>query len=77
MKILKLKAWNCSTPPPWLAIEFFRSPPPPVGFEVENFSEPPSQPNNFSRAPLSGVIQFSDPLPPPSISSSLPPCHSK
>ena len=50
MKILKLEAWNFSSPPS-LAVHFLGAPPP-VGFEVYKFWEPPV---HFFRAPLSGV----------------------
>ena len=56
MKILKLEILAT----PWLAIQFFRSPSPPVGFEVYKFSEPPFRVSKNFRSP-------------PSISPS-PPC---
>ena len=49
---------------PSLAVHFFRSLPPPFGFKVYKFSEPPFRVSKNFRCP-------------PSMFSSLPPCHIK
>ena len=48
--------------PPWLVVQFFRSPPPPVGFEGYRFSELPLLAQHFFQSPPFGSA--------PSISSS-------
>ena len=69
MKILKLKAWNFSSPPPpSLVVQHFRSHPLLLVLKYTNFRSPPPSPTFFSEPPFRVSKNFWSP--PPSISSS-------
>ena len=75
MKILKLEAWNFSSPPLW-GFNILGAPPPYTGWfwSIQIFGAPSPRPTIFSESPFRVSKNFRSP--PPSISS-IPPCHIK
>ena len=71
MKILKLKAWNFSIPPPLLAVQFFRSPPSCWFWSIQIFGGPP--PLIFSEPPIRVSKNFRS----PPLNIFMPPCYIK
>ena len=72
MKILKLKAWNFSIPPPLQQQFNFLGALPPVGFEVYKFLEAPP-PLIFSEPPIRVSKNFRS----PPLNIFMPPCYIK